>query len=301
MSVIIGRALPERPRRSEAGVHRRVICTAMRTSWGSTGTERTSKCAKIVGEVMGNFHPHGDSADLRRARPPRAGLQHALPAGRRSGELRLGRRRPCRSDALHGSFGSLGGCARATSWPTSTSETVDFVPNYDETHRGAVRVLPNAKFPNLLVNGAAGIAVGMATNIPPHNLREIIRRHRSNLIEDRDDTPSSKHWWEMVNLIPGPDFPTGGFIVRQDGRHSWKLTCNGRGSLRDAGARRRSRIPASKDERVSHRCDRNPVPGQQGEADRDEPPIWFSDKKIEGNLRSSATRATAKACGLSSI
>jgi DNA gyrase subunit A len=207
MSVIIGRALPD-VRDGLKPAHRRVLY-GMRTM-GLASNRAYRKCAKIVGEVMGNFHPHGDAA-----------IYDTL--------VRLAQDFNMRSPLVdgQGNFGSMDGDPAAAMRYTEArlkalaeemmadleKETVDFVPNYDETTEEPT-VLP-APFPNLLVNGSVGIAVGMATNIPPHNLREVVDGVIW-LIEHAADTPEAK-FRGLLKLVPGPDFPTGGLIVGRAG------------------------------------------------------------------------------------
>ena len=219
MSVIIGRALPD-VRDGLKPAHRRVIY-GMRTM-GLASNRAYRKCAKIVGEVMGNFHPHGDASiyDTLVRLAQGFNMRYPLVDGQ-------------------GNFGSVDGDPPAAMRYTEARlqalsddlmadldrETVDFVPNYDETTEEP-SVLP-APFPNLLVNGSAGIAVGMATNVPPHNLREVIdgivrvAEHRGAPRKDKER--------ELLSLVPGPDFPTGGFIVGRAGIVQAYLT--GRGSI----------------------------------------------------------------------
>jgi DNA gyrase subunit A len=219
MSVIIGRALPD-VRDGLKPAHRRVLYGMRLMGLGSTRPYR--KCAKIIGEVMGNFHPHGD-----------ASIYDTL--------VRLAQEFNMRYPLVdsQGNFGSVDGDPPAAMRYTEArlaplaeelmadldQETVDFVPNYDETTEEPT-VLP-APFPNLLVNGSAGIAVGMATNIPPHNLREVIEgaiwiiEHAE---ESRDATLKT-----LLRTVAGPDFPTGGFIVGRQGVVSAYRT--GRGSI----------------------------------------------------------------------
>src|SRR5690242_1746899 len=215
MSVIVSRALPD-VRDGLKPVHRRVLY-AMHES-GLQPNRPTRKCARVVGEVMGNYHPHGDSAIydalVRLAQP--FSMRYPLIDGQ-------------------GYFGSVdgdpAGAMRYTECRLSRmatellrdidADTVDFQPNYDESRREP-SVLP-ARFPNLLVNGSSGIAVGMATNIPPHNLGEVVNGIVAMIEEpDIDVERLSKH-------IKGPDFPTGGSIV-------------GRGGIRDAYRSGRGRI-----------------------------------------------------------
>src|SRR6201997_693385 len=215
MSVIIGRALPD-VRDGLKPVHRRILFGMYEL--GLTSTKPYRKCAKIVGEVLGKFHPHGDApvydALGRMAQP--FSMRYPLVDGQ-------------------GNFGSVDGDQPAAMRYTEARlariseelladierETVDFIPNFDETeHEPAV--LPT-RVPNLLVNGASGIAVGMATNIPPHNLREIVEA-AVLLIEKPDATLK-----EVMKLVPGPDFPTGAYIAGREGiEAAYK---NGRGSF----------------------------------------------------------------------
>src|SRR6185295_6711575 len=210
MSVIIGRALPD-VRDGLKPVHRRILY-GMR-DMGLASNRPYRKCAKIVGEVMGNYHPHGDGpiydALVRMAQD----FSHRYP-------LVDGQ----------GNFGSVDGDppaamryteARMSSFAEALledidKETVDFVPNYDE-EREEPSYLPS-KVPNLLVNGAGGIAVGMATNMPPHNLTEVCEA-----VVHLINNPNA-NFEEIHALIPGPDFPTAGLIygksgIRQAYRH----------------------------------------------------------------------------------
>jgi DNA gyrase subunit A len=219
MSVIIGRALPD-VRDGLKPSHRRVLY-GMKTM-GLASNRGYRKCAKVVGEVMGNFHPHGDvpiyDTLVRMAQD--FNMRYPLVDGQ-------------------GNFGSVDGDPPAAMRYTESrlmalaeemmvdldKETVDFVPNYDETTTEPT-VLPSP-FPNLLVNGSAGIAVGMATNVPPHNLREVIDgivwviEHKGDAVEAKQE--------KLLELIPGPDFPTGGYIVGRSGIRQAYLT--GRGPL----------------------------------------------------------------------
>jgi DNA gyrase subunit A len=214
MSVIVGRALPD-VRDGLKPVHRRVLF-GMHDS-GMQPNRPYRKCARIVGDVMGNFHPHGDSsiydALVRMAQP--FSIRYLLVDG-------------------HGNFGSVDGDAAAAMRYTECrlariatemlrdidAETVDWTPNYDES-REEPKVLPS-RFPNLLVNGSSGIAVGMATNIPPHNLRETIAATVA-LIDD----PSLSSQ-DLMRYIKGPDFPTGGLIMGSAGIREGYETGRGR-------------------------------------------------------------------------
>src|SRR4051812_20798137 len=219
MSVIIGRALPD-VRDGLKPAHRRVLY-GMR-AMGLASNRGYRKCAKIVGEVMGNYHPHGDASiyDTLVRMAQDFNMRYVLVDGQ-------------------GNFGSIDGDPPAAMRYTEArpeaiaealmadldKETVDFVPNYDETTEEPT-VLP-AAYPNLLVNGSSGIAVGMATNIPPHNLREVIDAIIA-MIELRGQ-PQDVRFRALLKAIPGPDFPSGGFIVGREGIFNAYKT--GRGSL----------------------------------------------------------------------
>ena len=216
MSVIIGRALPD-IRDGLKPVHRRILFGMHEI--GLQPNRPTRKCAKITGEVMGKYHPHGDSAIydalVRMAQP--FSMRYPLVDGQ-------------------GNFGSIDGDPPAAMRYTEArlsriatalledidKETVDFRPNYDESE-SEPEVLPT-RIPNLLVNGSSGIAVGMATNIPPHNLTEIINACIA-LIQD-PTLPLAK----VIEMVPAPDFPTGGFILGRQGIHDAYTT--GRGQLK---------------------------------------------------------------------
>src|SRR6184192_1721408 len=201
MSVIIGRALPDACDGLKP-VHRRILYAMFNE--GLTHTHRYSKCAGVVGEVLKRYHPHGDSA-----------VYDAL--------VRLAQEWNVRYPLIdgQGNFGSVDGDSPAAYRYTKCrlaelaeelladidKETVNFVPNFDDSTEEPL-VLPS-KIPNLLVNGSAGIAVGMATNIPPHNLGEVCDALVA-LIEHPELTVD-----ELMRYIPGPDFPTAGFICGQ--------------------------------------------------------------------------------------
>ena len=231
MSVIIGRALPD-VRDGLKPAHRRVVY-GMRLM-GLTSNRAYRKCAKIVGDVMGNFHPHGDASiyDTLVRLAQRFNMRYPLVDGQ-------------------GNFGSVDGDPPAAMRYTEAKlqpladdlmadldkQTVDFVPNYDETTEEP-SVLPTP-YPNLLVNGSAGIAVGMATNIPPHNLGEVIDGVIWT-IQHREESEEEKQRGLRAR-IPGPDFPTGGFIVGRAGIAAayrtgrGSLTMRGRTSIEDIG------------------------------------------------------------------
>jgi DNA gyrase subunit A len=215
MSVIIGRALPD-VRDGLKPVHRRILFGMYEL--GLTSTKAYRKCAKIVGEVLGKYHPHGDSpvydALVRLAQD--FNMRYPLVDGQ-------------------GNYGSVDGDPPAAMRYTEArlskiaeetladieKETVDFTPNFDESEKEPV-VLPT-RIPNLLVNGSTGIAVGMATNIPPHNLKETVEG-AILLIENPETTLK-----QMMKIIPGPDFPTAGYIYGREGIEQAYKT--GRGSF----------------------------------------------------------------------
>ncbi|GHU05624.1 DNA gyrase subunit A [Alphaproteobacteria bacterium] len=215
MSVIVSRALPD-VRDGLKPVHRRILFS-MRES-GYDHNKPFRKSARIVGDVMGKYHPHGDSA-----------IYDAMVRMAQDFSMRL----PLISG--QGNFGSMDGdppaamrytearLARASSalLDDIDKDTVDFAPNYDETSREPVVL--SARYPNLLVNGAGGIAVGMATNIPPHNLGEVIDACCA-LIDNPDLLLE-----DLMGLVPAPDFPTGGIILGRSGVRSAFAT--GRGSV----------------------------------------------------------------------
>ncbi|MBM3777210.1 MAG: DNA gyrase subunit A [Acidimicrobiia bacterium] len=223
MSVIIGRALPD-VRDGLKPAHRRVLYGMKAMGLASNRAYR--KSAKIVGEVMGNFHPHGD-----------ASIYDTL--------VRLAQDFNMRAPLVdgQGNFGSIDGDPPAAMRYTESRlqalgdemmadldrETVDFAPNYDETTEEPV-VLPTP-FPNLLVNGSAGIAVGMATNIPPHNMGEVIDACIWSIEASQAETPPTlpEKQRKLLELVPGPDFPTGGYIVGRQGIRQAYLT--GRGTV----------------------------------------------------------------------
>lgn len=216
MSVIVQRALPD-VRDGMKPVHRRILHSM--NTLGITASVAHKKSARIVGEVIGKYHPHGDTAvyDAMVRMAQDFSYRYPLVDG-------------------HGNFGSMDGDGAAAMRYTEArmskismemmkdiqKDTVDFEDNYDGEEKEPV-VLP-ARFPNLLVNGSVGIAVGMATNIPPHNLGETIDATLA-IMDDSDITVSDL----MENYIPGPDFPTGGIILGRSGiRQAYKT---GRGSI----------------------------------------------------------------------
>ena len=207
------------------------------------------KCAQIVGEVMGKFHPHGDTRDLRHACAHGAGLLDALSARRRPRELRQHRRLGRGGHALHR------GPPRATGHRDAAGHRRRdrrLRPPPTTAPAQEPVVLPS-RFPNLLVNGGSGIAVGMATNIPPHNLREVIAATIA-YIDDPDIDVEG-----LMKYIKGPDFPTAGIILGRDG-HPRRLRHRPRPRARPGqGAHRADRPGQGGDHR--HRA---ALPGAQG-------------------------------------
>ena len=203
MSVIIGRAIPD-VRDGLKPVHRRSLFAMW--EMGNTSDKPTKKSARVVGDVMGKYHPHGDASIydtiVKMAQP--FSYRNMLVQGQ-------------------GNFGSVDGDAAAASRYTEVrlfpyaealledldKDTVRFIPNYDESLKEPT-VLPS-KIPNLLVNGTDGIAVGMATKMPPHNLREVCAA--INLYLDNPEIPVE----EIMKVMPGPDFPTGGIMMGTEG------------------------------------------------------------------------------------
>lgn len=218
MSVIVGRALPD-VRDGLKPVHRRVLfgMHEMNNSWNRPYV----KCARVVGEVMGKYHPHGDQSiyDTLVRMAQDFSLRYTLVDGQ-------------------GNFGSIDGDAAAAMRYTECrldriseemladidKETIDFVPNYDGKEKEP-SVLPT-RIPNLLINGSSGIAVGMATNIPPHNLVEVING-ALQLLHQPDCTID-----ELIDIIPAPDFPTGGIIYGVSGVREGYRTGRGRVVMR---------------------------------------------------------------------
>src|SRR5574343_597969 len=218
MSVIVGRALPD-VRDGLKPVHRRILFAM--NELGMTPDKPFKKSARIVGEVLGKYHPHGDTAVyesmVRMAQD--FSLRYPLVEGQ-------------------GNFGSIDGDNAAAMRYTearlsSTSnellkdidkDTVDFVPNFDES-LVEPSILPS-KLPNLLINGSSGIAVGMATNIPPHNLTEIAKALIATI--DNPDVTGK----ELSKIVTGPDFPTAGLIVGREGIKKAYETGRGQGVMR---------------------------------------------------------------------
>ena len=221
MSVIASRALPD-VRDGLKPVQRRILYSMIELNNGPDKPHR--KCARIVGDTMGKYHPHGDSS-----------IYGAL--------VNMAQEWSTRYPLVdgHGNFGSVDGDGAAAMRYTEArlskismemladinKDTVDFQPNFDETEREPV-VLPS-RYPNLLVNGTSGIAVGMATNIPPHNLREVVDavvKIIDNIIEEQRETTME----EILDIVKGPDFPTGATILGRRGIEEAYRT--GRGKIR---------------------------------------------------------------------
>jgi DNA gyrase subunit A len=222
MSVIVARALPD-ARDGLKPVHRRILFAMDELGMRSNGPYK--KSARIVGEVLGKYHPHGDSAvyETMARMAQDFSMRYLLVDGQ-------------------GNFGSVDGDAPAAMRYTEArlqkmaeemladldKDTVDFVPNFDDSLKEP-SVLP-ARLPNLLLNGSAGIAVGMATNIPPHNLRELTGA--INYLIDNFDRADDIPVEDLMKFVPGPDFPTGGMIVGAEGILSAYATGRGRVVMR---------------------------------------------------------------------
>jgi DNA gyrase subunit A len=222
MSVIVARALPD-ARDGLKPVHRRILFAM--SELGMRSNSAYKKSARIVGEVLGKYHPHGDSAvyETMARMAQDFSMRYPLVDGQ-------------------GNFGSIDGDAPAAMRYTEArlakmaeemladldKDTVDFAPNFDESLEEPT-VLP-ARLPNLLLNGSAGIAVGMATNIPPHNLREL--SGAINYLIDNFDRVDDIPVEELMKFVPGPDFPTGGMIVGAEGILSAYATGRGRVVMR---------------------------------------------------------------------
>jgi DNA gyrase subunit A len=262
MSVIVGRALPD-IRDGLKPVHRRILFGM--NDMGLLPNRPTKKCAKITGEVMGKYHPHGDAAIydalVRMAQP--FSMRYPLVEGQ-------------------GNFGSIDGDPPAAMRYTEArlsriamallddidKETVDFRPNYDESE-SEPEVLP-ARAPNLLVNGSSGIAVGMATNIPPHNLTEIINATIHLIQHPR--APLS----EILTMVEGPDFPTGGFILGRQG--ILDAFTRGRGQLKIRARAAIERLGKDKEQIVV-----TEIPYQVNKSKLiEQASALVNDKKIEG-------------------
>jgi len=271
MSVIVARALPD-VRDGLKPVHRRILYAC--SEGGFVAGRPYRKCAKIVGDVMGNYHPHGDSA-----------IYDALARMTQDWSMRV----PLIDG--QGNFGSMDPDPPASMRYTEArlakvamtllddldKDTVDFVPNYDGS-REEPQVLP-ARFPNLLVNGAGGIAVGMATNIPPHNLGEVI----AACLAYMDNQAITID--ELIEIVPGPDFPTAPIILGQHGAKSAYHT--GRGSILQ---RSRYKIEEGRGERrsivltsIPFQVGKNGLVEKIAEAAKDKRVEGISDIRDESN------------------
>src|SRR6187200_1343732 len=218
MSVIVGRALPD-VRDGLKPVHRRVLFSM--NEMGLQPNRRYVKCSRIVGDVMGKYHPHGDAAIYDTL--VRLAQEFSLRAPLVDGQGNFGSVDDDPAAAMRYTEARLAPLAREMLRDLD-ADTVDFQPNYDGNNQEPV-VLP-ARFPNLLVNGASGIAVGMATNIPPHNLRETIAATIAYIDDPELDTAG------LMQHIKGPDFPTGGVILGLTGIRDAYETGRGRVRLR---------------------------------------------------------------------
>ena len=218
MSVIVGRALPD-VRDGLKPVHRRVLYAM--DEMGLQPNRRYVKCARIVGAVMGKYHPHGDSAIYDTL--VRMAQEFSLRAPLVDGQGNFGSVDDDPAAAMRYTEARLAGIAREMLRDLD-ADTVDFQPNYDGED-SEPSVLPS-RFPNLLVNGSSGIAVGMATNIPPHNLREVIAATVAYIDNPEIDTAG------LMRHLPGPDFPTGGTIVGLSGIRDAYETGRGRVRIR---------------------------------------------------------------------
>lgn len=272
MSVIVARAIPD-VRDGLKPVHRRILYAMYEV--GMTPDKPYKKSARVVGDVLAKYHPHGDAAvyDALVRMAQNFSTRYLLVDG-------------------HGNFGSIDGDSAAAMRYTESrmssialellrdinKETVDFGPNYDENEQEPL-VLP-ARFPNLLVNGSSGIAVGMATNIPPHNLREVI-----DGVIYMIDVPGATNE-ELMQIVKGPDFPTGGIILGREGIRDAYRT--GRGSIMIRAKTQFEEMPGGKTRIVV-----SEIPYQQNKARLIEKIAELTrDKKIDGitDLRDESDR-----------
>jgi DNA gyrase subunit A len=219
MSVIVARALPD-VRDGLKPVHRRILYASQ--EGGFVPGRPYRKSAKIVGDVMGNYHPHGDSAIYMALARMAQDWSMRLPLI--DGQGNFGSMDPDMPASMRYTEARLAKSAMSL-LEDIEKDTVDFGPNYDGS-RDEPLVLP-ARYPNLLVNGAGGIAVGMATNIPPHNLGEVVAACKALIAAKFSGEPVSDE--ELLEMVPGPDFPTGGLILGRGGaRNAYTV---GRGSI----------------------------------------------------------------------
>ncbi|MFZ5794647.1 MAG: DNA gyrase subunit A, partial [Pseudomonadota bacterium] len=220
MSVIVARALPD-VRDGLKPVHRRILWSASESGFVYNRPYR--KCARIVGDAMGKYHPHGDSSIYEAL--VRMSQDWSMRVPLIDGQGNFGSMDPDKAAAMRYTEARLAKVAGSL-LEDIDKDTVDFVPNYDGSEREP-SVLP-ARFPNLLVNGAGGIAVGMATNIPPHNLGEVIDATLA-IIDSMTGAREPLTTEELIEIVPGPDFPTGAIILGRAGARSAYET--GRGSI----------------------------------------------------------------------
>src|SRR6056297_2418444 len=273
MSVIVGRALPD-VRDGLKPVHRRILYAL--NDLGMTHTKPHKKSARIVGEVLGKYHPHGDTAvyDTMVRMAQNFSYRYMLVDG-------------------HGNFGSIDGDSAAAMRYTEArmssiasemmtdinKDTVNFIPNFDESLKEP-EVLP-ARFPNLLVNGTSGIAVGMSTSIPPHNLREVIDGI-IRVIENPDVELA-----ELMEVIKGPDFPTGGLIMGKGA--IYKAYKTGRGKVTVRAKVRIEENDASADriiiDELPYRVNKARLIGKIADMVRDEKIEGISDIRDESDRK----------------
>ena len=283
MSVIASRALPD-VRDGLKPVQRRVLFSMIELNNGPDKPHR--KCARIVGDTMGKYHPHGDSS-----------IYGALVNMAQDWSTRY----PLVDG--HGNFGSVDGDGAAAMRYTEArlskismemladinKNTVDFMPNFDETEKEPV-VLPS-RYPNLLVNGTSGIAVGMATNIPPHNLREVIAAV-VKMIDNQTEEDRETDLEEILAIVKGPDFPTGGMILGTAGIEQAYRT--GRGKIRVRAVTEIEPMPNGKNRIVV-----TELPFMVNKAKLIEKIAeLFHDKKIDGitDLRDESSRQGMRIC-----
>ncbi len=272
MSVIVSRALPD-VRDGLKPVHRRILFAAQ--EGGMVAGRPYRKCAKIVGDVMGNYHPHGDSAIYLAL--VRMAQDWSMRVPLVDGQGNFGSMDPDMPASMRYTEARLARVANSL-LEDLDKDTVDFIDNYDGS-RSEPTVLP-ARFPNLLINGAGGIAVGMATNIPPHNLGEVVDGCLA-FIENPAITSE-----ELFEIIPGPDFPTAPLILGSHGARSAYLT--GRGSILQ---RCRHEIEEGRGDRVSLVL--TSIPYQVGKSGLVEKIAEAAkDKRIEGvsDIRDESSR-----------
>ena len=286
MSVIVGRALPE-VRDGLKPVHRRVLFAMY--DQGFRPDRSYVKCARVVGEVMGNYHPHGDTAIydalVRLAQP--WSMRYPLVDGQ--GNFGSPGQRPGRRHAVHRGPAHAAGHGDAA--PTSTRTPSTSSPT--TTARTRSRWSCRARIPNLLVNGSAGIAVGMATNMPPHNLREVAAA--VFWVLEHPDAEPEEALTACMERVKGPDFPTHGLIVGREGIEDAYRT--GRGSVR-----MRAVVTVEEDSRgrVQLVCHRAAVPGQPGQPGRGDRRRGQGRAGCRASARSPTSPATASAAGWSS-